>query len=91
MIAATPTEAESYAISLDGISLCYRLAKHRIPSLKEYAIHLVKGALRYEKLWALQDVSLTIHRGETVGIVGRNGAGKSTLLKVISKVLKPTA
>lgn len=78
------------ALRLDGVSLCYRLAKQRIPSLKEYAIHLVRGALTYEELWALRDVSLSVHRGETVGIVGRNGAGKSTLLKVVSRVLKPS-
>jgi ABC-type polysaccharide/polyol phosphate transport system ATPase subunit len=77
-------------ILLEGVSLCYRLAKQRIPSLKEYAIHWMRGALAYEKLWALREISLTIHQGERVGIVGRNGAGKSTLLKVISRVLKPT-
>jgi ABC-type polysaccharide/polyol phosphate transport system ATPase subunit len=77
-------------IHLDDVSLCYRLAKQRIPSIKEYAIHWMKGALAYEQLWALRDVSLTVREGETVGIVGRNGAGKSTLLKVISRVLKPT-
>jgi ABC-type polysaccharide/polyol phosphate transport system ATPase subunit len=70
--------------------LSYRLAKQRIPSLKEYAIHWMRGALSYEKLWALREVSLTIRKGERVGIVGRNGAGKSTLLKVISRVLKPS-
>ena len=77
-------------VRLENVSLSYRLAKQRIPSLKEYAIHWMRGALSYEKLWALRDVSLTIHQGERVGIVGRNGAGKSTLLKVISRVLKPT-
>jgi ABC-2 type transport system ATP-binding protein len=77
-------------VRLDKVSLCYRLAKQRIPSLKEYAIHLVKGALSYQQLWALNDVDLEIAAGETVGIVGRNGAGKSTLLKVISSVLTPT-
>ena len=77
-------------VQLSGVSLCYRLAKQRLPSLKEYAIHFVKGALSYEKLWALSDIDLEIARGETVGIVGRNGAGKSTLLKVVSRVLEPT-
>lgn len=77
-------------IELRDVSLCYRLAKQKIPSLKEYAIHFVKGALAYEELWALREVGLSIAEGETVGVVGRNGAGKSTLLKVVSGVLKPT-
>ena len=78
-------------IDLRDVSLCYRLAKQRIPSFKEYALHWLKGALSHEQLWALRDVSLQVHPGESVGIVGRNGAGKSTLLKVISGVLKPTS
>lgn len=81
---------EQPPVRLEGVSLCYRLAKQRLPSIKEYAIHWMKGALSYEKLWALREVSMTARRGEVVGIVGRNGAGKSTLLKVISQVLKPT-
>jgi ABC-type polysaccharide/polyol phosphate transport system ATPase subunit len=81
---------DEISIQLDAVSLCYRLAKQRIPSLKEYAIHFLRGSLDYEKLWALRDISLTIRRGETLGVVGRNGAGKSTLLKVISGVLKPS-
>ena len=81
---------ETSAICLDGVSLCYRLAKQRIPSVKEYAIHLLRGTLRYENLWALSDVSVSIERGERVGLVGANGAGKSTLLKVIAGVLRPS-
>jgi ABC-2 type transport system ATP-binding protein len=88
--AAAAASAEK-RIELEGVALCYRLAKQRIRSFKEFAIHFMKGALSYEQLWALRDISFTIRSGETVGIVGRNGAGKSTLLKVISKVLKPTA
>jgi ABC-2 type transport system ATP-binding protein len=77
-------------IKLEEVSLCYRLAKQRIRSFKEYAIHWMRGSLAYEKLWALRDISFTVRQGETLGIVGRNGAGKSTLLKVISRVLKPS-
>ncbi|HET9795987.1 MAG TPA: ABC transporter ATP-binding protein [Thermoanaerobaculia bacterium] len=78
------------AVRLDGVSLRYRLAKQRPRSLKEYALHWIRGQLVYEKLWALREVDLSIDPGESVGIVGRNGAGKSTLLRVISGVLTPT-
>jgi ABC-2 type transport system ATP-binding protein/lipopolysaccharide transport system ATP-binding protein len=82
------TQAPSF-IQFNDVSLRYRLAKQRIPSFKEYAIHWMRGALEYESLWALQSVSFSVGRGESVGVIGHNGAGKSTLLKVLSGVLKP--
>ena len=43
----------------------------------------------YGQIHALQDVSITVEKGEIVTIIGANGAGKSTLLKTISGLLKP--
>lgn len=44
-----------------------------------------------EAFWALRDVSFSVEKGQTVGIIGPNAAGKSTVLKLISRIIEPTS
>jgi len=46
---------------------------------------------KYGSTVALNDVSITVHRGEIYGFVGRNGAGKTTLIRVLTGIANPTS
>lgn len=48
------------------------------------------GGQHHELRWVLNDLTFSLHAGESVGLVGRNGAGKSTLLKLLTGTLIPT-
>ena len=39
---------------------------------------------------ALENISLSLTEGESLGVIGKNGAGKSTLAKIITDTLTPT-
>ncbi len=54
-------------------------------------IRWVQGKVKHRTFLALQDVNLSILKGEVFGLVGQNGAGKSTLLKLVARVLRPSS
>lgn len=84
-MAANPT------IIAENLTMGYRMDMNRITSLKEWFITNVQGRRKIETFYAVRDISLTVPRGEILGIIGHNGAGKSTLLKLLSGIIKPTS
>ncbi len=77
------------AIAARGLSKSYPIFNKPEDRLKQM---LSFGRRKYyREFWAVKDVDLEVHRGETVGIVGHNGSGKSTLLQMICGTLTPTS
>ncbi|KAA3637978.1 MAG: ABC transporter ATP-binding protein [Armatimonadetes bacterium] len=77
------------AISIQNVTVRFRPLVDKNPTLRRSIGHLRHR--EKDEIVALDDVSLTIVKGEAFGVIGSNGAGKSTLLKVIAKTLKPTS
>ncbi|HUP02377.1 MAG TPA: ATP-binding cassette domain-containing protein, partial [Bryobacteraceae bacterium] len=74
-------------VLVQNVSKLYRLYAKPADRLRE----LLPGAVRqHTDFWALQDVSFSVEKGETLGVVGPNGCGKSTLLQIVCGILPPT-
>lgn len=79
------------AVSARHISVEYTVHDYKFTTFKEYVLQKLRGQSQARKFAALQDVSVTIERGESVALIGHNGSGKSTLLKVIAGIIPPSA
>ena len=77
-------------IHIEHVSMMFNIASEQLNSLKEYFIALLRRELHFKKFMALEDINITVDKGEQYGIVGTNGSGKSTLLKIIAGVLEPS-
>lgn len=77
-------------IEVSDVTMKFHMNTDKIMSLKEFVTMGLRGKLKFEDFTALENISFSVKRGETLGLIGRNGAGKSTILKVISGILKPT-
>ncbi len=77
------------AITVENVSKIYKLYNKPGDRVRD-AFGLSKKK-RYKEYYALNDVSFSVNRGETVGIIGTNGSGKSTVLKIITGVLSPSS
>src|ERR1700760_4731451 len=58
--------------------------------MSETLLELAGISKTYPGVRALDEVSLSVHRGEVLGLIGENGAGKSTLMRVLGGVIAPS-
>lgn len=77
------------AIQINNLTKIYKLYDDPFDRLKESLSPFRKKYHR--EFHALENVSIEIKKGETLGIIGKNGAGKSTLLKILTGVLTQTS
>jgi lipopolysaccharide transport system ATP-binding protein len=76
--------SKRYFIRQTGTALSNsKTASHWIAKLRQ-------GREPRKEFWAVQDVSFSVERGNSLGIIGHNGAGKSTVLKMLSGITAPT-
>src|SRR5688572_31142619 len=89
-----PTSAATSAASADVTIVAERLTKvYRVQKKPPGLLASLRAVVKrtYTEVRAVDDVSVTIRRGELVGFLGPNGAGKTTTLKMMAGLLEPTA
>lgn len=79
--------ASNHLIRLKSIGKDYPIIRTGAGRLQT-VFELLTGRAVHDYYRAVEDISITIRRGESWGIIGENGAGKSTLLKIIAGVVK---
>jgi ABC-type polysaccharide/polyol phosphate transport system ATPase subunit len=83
------------AIEIVNASKVYRRFSHRrqFATLKSalLARSLVRNLRPDETFPAVTNITVSVPRGQTLGVIGRNGSGKSTLLKLVAGITKPTS
>ena len=77
-------------IEVKNVHKEFKLYGRQLDRIKE-ALSFFSNKSYHRSFHALSDISFSIDKGDTVGIIGRNGSGKSTLLQIICSILQPTA
>lgn len=78
------------AIKVTHVSKTFKLYYDKANTLKEKLLFFSKKNKSKDSiLHVLNDINLTIKKGESVALIGTNGSGKSTLLKLMTKIIYP--
>ena len=79
-----------YAIQFENVTQRFLVIQERPDTVRELFAKFLRHEVSYHDFDAVRNISLSIGRAQTVGLIGRNGSGKSTLLKIAAGVYKPT-
>jgi lipopolysaccharide transport system ATP-binding protein len=87
---------ETLAVRIRQVSKVYDVYAQPLDRLKQFVFPTLARWFKqkpkdyFREFRALDQISLDIRRGETVGIIGRNGSGKSTLLQLVCGTVRPS-
>ena len=77
----------SYAIKVSGVSKTFNVYHDKANTIKERVLFWKRN--QHEVRPVLDNITLTVNKGDFVALIGVNGSGKSTLLKLMTKIIFP--
>ena len=80
----------SMAVSVKSVGLTYLTSVDKKPTFKARIKRFGRGGKFSRRVDAINDVSIDIHYGTVLGVIGSNGAGKSSLMRVIAGIIPPS-
>lgn len=86
---STLTSNQETILEIKDLDISYNLARFKSNSLRDFFIEMTTSPLKFffnrpKKLLILQGMSLTVKKGDILGLIGINGAGKTSLCRTIS-------
>ncbi|QCU78350.1 ABC transporter ATP-binding protein [Citricoccus sp. SGAir0253] len=87
-----PRILDEIAVVVDNVSMTYTVRSRQEAGTKKTLMDRVRGAsgTHTVDVEALKPLSLVVHLGESLGVIGTNGSGKSTLMKLLTGRILPT-
>ena len=78
---------QDVAIEVKNVSKSFKIYYDKSNTIKDKVLFSKRN--RYDMREVLKDISFTIKKGESVGLIGHNGCGKSTTLKLLTRIIYP--
>jgi lipopolysaccharide transport system ATP-binding protein len=79
------------ALSIENLNKKFKVFHEPPLTFQKAAYNLARGKKNYQWLWALEDITFSLNKGDAVGLLGANASGKTTLLRIIADIYAPTS